>query len=157
MEKLLFLCISLVLFTGKGIAQNVNMQLSKEELRQEMALKAPHLYKKYKTGKTMSYIGMGLTLGGVGAVIAGIYSGDNETVEEGGRTTVYLSESGAAFASVGTACILAGTPLWIIGSTKRKNAQKRYFRDYSYDVPAKPSPYLQLNAVRNGIGLAYVF
>ena len=157
MKKLLLLCISLALFAGKGVSQNVNLQLSKEELRREMALNAPHLYKKYKTGKVMSGIGMGLTLGGVVAVIAGISSSDNETVEEGGRTTVYLSGSGYAFASVGTACILAGTPLWIIGSTKRRKSQNRYFRDYSYEEPAKSSPYLQLSAVRNGIGLAYIF
>ena len=157
MKKLLFLCICLALFTGKGITQNVNVRLSKEELRQEMALNAPHLFKKYKTGRVMSGLGMGLTLGGVAAVIAGIASGDNETVEEGGRTTIYLSGSGAAFASIGTACILAGTPLWIIGGTKKRKAQNRDIRDFSYDVPAKPFPYMQLNAVRNGIGLAYVF
>ena len=157
MKKLLLLCISLALFTGKGIAQNFNVQLSKEELRQEMALNAPQLYKKYKTGRTLSGIGMGLTLGGVAAVIAGIASGDNETVKEGGRTTIYLSGSGAAFASIGTACILAGIPLWIIGGTKKRKAQNRYIRDFSYEVAAKPLPYIQLNAVRNGIGLAYVF
>ena len=157
MEKLLLLCISLALFTGKGIAQNVNMQLSKEELRQEMALKAPHLYKKYKTGRAISYVGMGLTIGGVVAVIAGISSSDNETVKEGGRTTVYLSGSGAAFASAGTACILAGTPLWIIGGTKKRKSQNRYIRDYCYEEPSKTSPYLQLKAARNEIGLAYVF
>ena len=157
MKKLLLLFISLVLFTGKGVAQNAKLQLSKAELKQEMALNAPQLYKKYKTGKALSGIGMGLTIGGFIAVVAGIASEDNETVKEGGKTTVYLSGSGATLASLGTACILGGVPLWIIGGTKAKKARNRYLYDYSYDIPAKSSPYFQINTARNGVGLAYVF
>ena len=157
MKNLFLLCISLALFTGKGTAQNINRPLSKEELKQEMALNAPQLFKSYKKGRTLSSIGMGLTLGGIAAIVVSLATAETETVKEGGKTTVYINGSAGAIASVGTACILAGTPLWIIGGSKKKKARNRYIRDYTYDVPEKPSSYLQLNAARNGVGLAYVF
>jgi hypothetical protein len=157
MKKLLLLGISLVLFTGKGIAQNYNLLLSKEALKQEMALKAPPLYKQYNTGSALSRVGMGLTLGGIAALFIGAATAETETVTYGGVSTLEISGPGYTIASIGTICALAGTPLWIIGSTKKKKARNRFLRNYSSDIPDKSSPYLQLNAVRNGMGLAYVF
>ncbi|MDR0394075.1 MAG: hypothetical protein LBH77_02840 [Tannerella sp.] len=159
MKNLLLLCIGLVLFTGKGSAQNhLNLRrLNKEELKYEMSRNAPQLYRQYRTGSTLSGVGMGLTLGGIAAIVIGVATGEKETVTEGGQTTLYIYGAGGGIAAIGTACALAGTPLWIIGNVKKKKARNRYIRDYSYDLPGKPSPYLQLNAVRNGMGLAYVF
>jgi hypothetical protein len=156
MKKLLLISISFALFTGKGIAQSP-YSFSKKELKQEMALNAPEIYQKYQSGSTLKGVGMGLTLGGLVTMVIGIAAADKETVEEKHQTTLYLSGPGARVAIAGTICALAGTPLWIIGGSKKRIARNRFLRDYTYNIPPKTSPYLQLNAARNGVGLAYVF
>ena len=112
--------ISLVLFAGKGVAQNTNVALNDKELKQRMVLNAPHLYDKYKSASTMKNFGVGMTIGGVALSVLGAAVADKETVKEGGTTTVYLSGPGAGVFSVGIISAVAGTPLWIIGGTKRK-------------------------------------
>ena len=159
MKKLFLLCISLALFTGKGIAQNVKTQSAEKKIRQEMALKAPQLYKQYKTGALMSGVGTGLTFGGVAAGITALLKMEYVTVKDGEKKSNYLPQSGKVFAYVGVACLLSGASLWIIGGTKKNKARNSYIRDFSYgnDVLDKPSPYLQLNTTSNGLGLAFVF
>ena len=160
MKKLIVICISLTLFVGKGTAQ-IGYKPSNADLKYDMSLNAPQLYKSYKTGSTLSGIGAGLTIGGIAAIVIGVATADKETVKSGGSTQVNLSGSGAAVFAGGMVCALAGTPLWIIGGSKKKRARNAYLRDYSYniDAPDKPSPYLQLtpSSYGHGLGLAFVF
>ena len=160
MKKLFLVCISLALFAGKGTAQSVSYyKMSKAEMVQNMAYDAPHLYKKYQSGSTLSGFGMGLTLGGLAAAIIGVATADKETVSNGASTQVNLSGSGAGIFAAGLVCAVAGTPLWIIGSTKKKNARNTYLReyDYGYIAPSRSTPYFQINAASKGLGLAFVF
>ena len=158
MKKLFLICISLALFAGKGVAQ-IGYEPRVKDLKQNMAYDDPWLYKKYKTGSTLSGLGAGLTIGGVAAIIIGIATADKETVKEGGSTQVNLSGSGAGVFAAGLVCAVAGTPLWIIGSTKKRNAKNTYLREYEYGVhtPDHASPYLQLTTAPKGLGLAFVF
>ena len=158
MKKLFLLCISLALFAGQGVAQ-IGYKPSATDLKYDMSFNAPHLYKKYKTGSTLSGFGAGLTIGGVVAAIIGVATADKETVKDGATTHVNLSGSGAAVFGAGIVCALAGTPLWIIGSTKKRNARNTYLREFGYGACTSNqySPYLQLNTAPKGIGLAFVF
>ena len=159
MKNLVLVCISLVFFAGKSIAQNADQALSTAELKQRMALDDPRLYQRYKTGSTLSGIGCGVTLGGVAAVIIGIASADKETQTNGLNTQVYLSGPGAGIFAAGLVAALVGTPVWIVGHSIKKNTRSSYLRQYGdgSNVPVHPSPYLQLNSVSNGLGLAFVF
>ena len=159
MKKMFLVCISLLLLAGNGAAQYANTAISAAELKQKMALNAPHLYKRYKTGSTLSGIGTGLTLGGVGAIVFGIATADKETVTTGTGTQVNLSGPGAGIFAGGLVCAIVGTPLWIVGNSQKRNARNNYIRQFGYGnhVPAQPSPYLQLNTTPNGLGLAFVF
>ena len=162
MKKLVLLCISLALFAGQSVAQVTGVTpnaLSNEQLKERMAINAPLLYKKYNSASTLSGFGAGLTIGGVAALIIGAVTADKETTKDETGTHVTLSGTGGAVSAAGFVCILAGTPIWIIGSTKKKNARNAYLREFGYDahVSVSPSPYFQLNAARNNVGLAFVF
>ena len=159
MKKVFLICFSLVLFAGKSVAQHASVALSDKELKQRMALNAPYFYDKYKTGSTLKSAGIGMTIGGVALGIIGATIADKETITEGGTTTVNLSGPGAAVFGVGIVSAVAGTPLWIIGGTKKKNARNTYLREFGYSMymPTQPSPYLQLTSSPNSIGLALVF
>ena len=143
---------------GNGVAQNAR-PLSNAELMSRMSVNDPYLYSKYKSGSSLSSVGAGLTIGGLVAVIIGVAAGDKREEKSGGNTTVYVTGPGNAIASIGWVSALTGTPLWIVGSTKKRKARNAYLREYRYSdhVPVQSSPYLQLNAVPNGLGLAYIF
>ena len=157
MKKLVLIGISLVLFAGKGVAQY--LAPSKAELSYKMAMNAPHLYQKYRSGSTLAGFGAGLTIGGLAAAVIGYAVADKETVKDGMTTTVNLSGEGAGIFAAGMVCAVAGTPIWIIGGVKKRNARNAYLREYGYGfhAPVPPSPHLQLNTARNGLGLAFVF
>ena len=116
-----------------------------------MRTNAPNLYRSYRAGKVLKGTGMGLTLGGISAIFVGILAADVTTTGSGDQAT--LSATGEALFSAGTACILVGTPIWIVGGGKKRRARRAYLRDYGSEIPAQPSPYLKLN----GTGLALVF
>jgi len=159
MKKLVLFCISLALFAGKSAAQNAGSALSAAELKERMAVNAPYLHQKYKSASNLRGVGMGMTLGGVAATIIGIAVADKETINDGMSTQVNLSGPGAGIFAVGLVSAVAGTPLWIIGGVKRKNARNAYLREFGYSInaPVDPSPYLQLNVTPNRMGLALVF
>jgi len=159
MKKMFLVCIGLALLAGKGIAQNANYSMSTAELKQRMALNAPHLYKRYNTGSTLSSIGAGLTIGGASAIVIGIATADKETVKTGTHTQVNLSGTGAAIFAGGLVCAIVGTPLWIVGGSQKRNARNNYIRQFGYsdNITVRPSPYLQLNTLQDGVGLALVF
>ena len=158
MKKLFLLCLSLSLLVGNATAQ-IGYRPSKAELKYDMSLDAPHLYKKYKTGSTLAGVGTGLTIGGVAAIIIGIATADKETVNTSTGTQVNLSGSGGGVFAAGLVCALAGTPLWIIGGAKKKNARNTFLREYGNSVYGQnhSSPYLQLTTAPKGLGLAFVF
>ena len=133
--------------------------LSKVELMQRMEMNAPLLYQQYKSGSTLSSVGAGLTLGGVALAIIGVAVADKETTTDGYYTEVTFSGPGAAVLGVGVVSALVGTPLWIVGGSKKRKARNAYFREFGYgeNVPVQPSPYLQFNTAPNRLGLAVVF
>lgn len=160
MKKLVLACISLAIFAGNGLAQG-NPQLSSADLKQRMSLNAPQLYKSYKSGSTLSGVGAGLTIGGAVAIVVGIATADKETEKTNMGTQTNLSGPGAAVFAVGLVSALAGTPLWIVGHSKKKRAKNAYLRDYGYSghIPVQSSPYLHIKATHDGMGagLALVF
>ena len=159
MKKFFLVFISLALFAGNSVAQQYGYVPSAAELSRRMAYNDPYLYQKYKSASALSGFGAGLTIGGVAAIFIGIATADKETVKTGTSTQVNLSGPGAGVFAAGMVCTLAGTPIWIIGSTKKRNVRNTYLREYgySYQAPAPPSPYLQLNTAQNGLALALVF
>ena len=134
---------------------------SKEELKQKMAINAPHFYDRYKSASTLSGVGAGMTIGGVAlAIIGGITANKEELPPTNEYETRYkLSGPGAAVMGVGIVSALAGTPIWIVGGSKKKKTRNAYLQEfgYSYHIPVQPSPYLKLKTTSNGLGLALVF
>ena len=155
MKKLILVFISLAIFAGKSTAQS-QIRLSTAELKEMMAMNAPHLLPRYESACRLSGIGTGLTIGGVAAIILGAATADKETVNTATSTQVNLSGPGAGVAVAGFLCTATGIPLWIVGGVKKKNLKNKYFNEFGENTKA-PSPYLQLNPSRNGIGLALVF
>jgi hypothetical protein len=124
----------------------------------DMSYDAPDLYRSYRSGKTLSGLGMGFTIGGLAMMVIGVATADTDTQSSGTQTTVYLSGDGAAVFGLGLVFTLVGTPIWIVGSAKKRNAKNAYFREFGeLNLPTLPSPYLKLNSTSNGMGLAYVF
>ena len=159
MKKLILVCISLVFLAGKSVAQYAGMPPSKADLKQRMSIEAPHLYKSYRTGSNLSGIGKGLVIGGAAAAVIGIATADTETTSTSTGTQINFTGAGGAVAVAGFVCAIAGTPVWIIGNSKKKNARNAYLREFGSGAqsPVRPSPYLQLNSSQNGLGLALVF
>jgi hypothetical protein len=100
------------------------------------------------------------------AIAVSIAAGEKveETNRNGTRVGFYVGDTkikgtGGVIAGVGIVSTFAGVPLWIIGSTKKKNTRRTYLREFG-DVQtesASPSPYLQLNRSSHSIILALVF
>ena len=159
MKKLILVCISLVFFAGKSVAQYADLPPSKADLKQRMSIDSPLLYQNYQSGSSLSGIGKGLTIGGAAAFVIGIATADKETTRTATSTEVSFTGAGGAIAAAGFVCALVGTPMWIIGNNKKKNAQNSYLREFGSGAQASapPSPYLQLNSTSNGLGLALVF
>jgi hypothetical protein len=160
MKSLAIAGIVLFLFTGKCVAQNAGSAPSTAELKERMGLNAPQLYQKYKSASRLANTGTGLTLGGVAAMIVGIATADKETERSSTRVEVHMSGPGAAVFVVGWLSTCAGTPLWIIGHTKKRNVRNTYLRqfgDSAYAPKPSPSPYLQISSSPNGAGLAVIF
>ena len=146
------------MLAGNNMAQYSNNN-SKLNWIDNMHDNAPHLYRSYKTGSTLSGVGMGLTIGGLAASVIGIATADKETTSTSTGTQVNLSGSGGVVFAVGVVCIVTGTPIWIIGNIKKRNVKRTYLRDYGNTsmVPNTHSPYLKLNSTTNSIGLSLVF
>jgi ABC-type uncharacterized transport system permease subunit len=143
MKKIFLTVICLALFASENMAQYDNMRND-----------APDLYRSYRAGSTLSGVGMGLTLGGLTAAVIGFATADKETTTTSSGTQVNLSGSGGAMFAAGVVFAIAGTPLWIVGNKKKKNARRAYHREYS---DATTAPYLKLHSTANSVGLALVF
>jgi ABC-type uncharacterized transport system permease subunit len=153
MKKIFLVWICLALFAGTSVAQYSRAGNWVDDMRTN----APELYGSYRSGSTLKGVGMGLTFGGLAAAVIGVAAADKETTSTSTGTQVNLSGSGAAVFAVGTVCILVGTPIWIVGGSKKRRARNTYLREYGYEIPAQPAPYLKLNSTANGVGLAMVF
>jgi hypothetical protein len=153
MKKIFLVWICLAAFAGTCMAQYSSNRAG--NWVDDMCTNAPELYGSYRSGSTLKGLGMGLTFGGLAAAVIGVATADKETTSTGIGTQVNLnlSGSGAAVFVVGTVCILVGTPIWIVGGSKKRRARNAYLREYGYEIPAQPAPYLKLN----GVGLALVF
>jgi len=151
MKKLVLVFISLALFAGNSVAQYARNGQNTAELMQRMSINDPYLYQKYRSGSALSGVGAGLTIGGLAVAILGFATADSEEIKDGNTTRIEFSGEGAVIGTVGVVCALAGTPLWIIGSSKKRNARNNYLRKYSN------TSYMQLKVVPNGLGIAYVF
>jgi len=144
----------------RATSQTSGLALSKEEVVQRMALNAPPLYDMYSSAHKLSRVGMGMTLGGFGLAMIGFAVAEKEEIVNTGTYVEYrLSGPGAGLYAVGIISTVVGTPLWIIGGVKKKNTRNAYIRQYgySYHVPVNPSPYLQLSAAPNTVGLKLTF
>jgi hypothetical protein len=161
MKKIFLTVICLALFASENMAQyysNYNSYRSRNWV-EDMSYDAPDLYRSYRSGSTLSGLGMGFTLGGLAAAVIGYATAEKEEVSSSTETTVYLSGGGAAMFVSGIVFAVVGTPLWIVGSTKKRRARNIYFREFG-DLPTLPapaSPYLKLNSHSRGMGLALVF
>ena len=135
--------------------------LSSAELMKQMHINSPDLYNRYKSANSLKNVGIGLTFGGFTLAIVGMVIADeNGDVERISDTEARLTGPGAVLTAVGIISTAAGIPIWIVGSTKKKIARNNYLREFSYSeiyTPVQPSPYFQLNAIPNGLGLAFIF
>ena len=151
MKKLVLVFISFAIFAGNGVAQYANNRQSPTELMSRMSTNDPYLYQKYRSGSALSGVGAGLTIGGLAVAVIGIATADTEEIKDGNTTRIEFSGDGAVIGAAGIVCAMVGTPLWIIGSSKKRNARNNYLRKYSN------TSYMQLKVVPNGLGMAYVF
>jgi hypothetical protein len=164
MKKIFLTVICMALFASENMAQYYNNYNNYNNYRsrnwvEDMSYDAPDLYRSYRSGSTLSGLGMGFTLGGLAAAVIGYSIADKETVSNSTGTTVYLSGQGAVMFAAGIVFAVVGTPLWIVGSTKKRRAKNAYLREFG-DLPTLPDPalpYLKLNGHSHGLGLAFVF
>jgi hypothetical protein len=125
----------------------------------DMSYDAPDLYRSYRAGSSLAGFGMGLTLGGLAVAVIGVATAETEETTSNGATQITFTGPGGAMLAAGVVTAIVGTPIWIVGSTKKRNAKRAYLRDYGEirPLPVPPSPHLQLNSTANGMGLALVF
>jgi hypothetical protein len=153
MKRIFLTLICLALFAGTSVAQYNRAGNWVDDMRTN----APDLYRSYKSGSSLRATGMGLTFGGIAAIVIGFATADKETVTTETSTQVNLSGSGGAVFAVGLVAALVGTPIWIVGSSKKRRAANAYLREYGYEFPTKPVPYFKLNSTANSVGLALAF
>ncbi|MDR0385717.1 MAG: hypothetical protein LBH60_06540 [Prevotellaceae bacterium] len=135
----------------------VTMQPYRENWKDKMQTYAPDLYRTYRRNSGMAGFGIGLMAGGVAAIIVGVAVGTGEVIQSTSTYKTYeLTETGAAIVTAGSLCIIAGTPLTIVGFVKRARAKRQYFSQYGNMTHRKsPLQYPHLELRSNG--LAFVF
>jgi hypothetical protein len=158
MKRLLLICIALAFIVGEGASQTTGAKLSNAELLKRMEANAPQLYRSYKTGKTISIVGMSMTIGGALVGIIGLSTAESTTTHNGGGTQVNFEGAEGAIGMVGVLVGIAGIPTWIIGNKKKKNARTAYINEFGDTAyrPAKvekASAYVELRPT----GIALVF
>ncbi|MDR1556015.1 MAG: hypothetical protein LBS88_03135 [Tannerellaceae bacterium] len=156
MKKYVLMILSLLFFAGESMAQYATPQ-SPESLIARMQKNAPELYRSYRNGSTLSGVGIGLMAGGLGAIVVGVATGEKNTTTNGLQTNIEVKGTGGAIAAVGTVALLTGTPLMIIGLTKKSRAKRNYlarYGDMGFEQPTlRQSPHLEVHPN----GLAFVF
>ncbi|MDR2775343.1 MAG: hypothetical protein LBC19_11505 [Tannerella sp.] len=124
--------------------------------KSQMQVKAPDIYRKYQKNSRLAGFGLGLVAGGVTAIVVGVATGEKTTTTTATSVQVQVKGTGGAIAAAGTVCVLAGTPMMIVGFSKRSKAKREYLNnpDYSqtYRSPLQ-SPHLEVYPN----GLAFVF
>jgi hypothetical protein len=121
-----------------------------------MQATAPDVYRKYRKGSTLAGVGIGLMSAGFVAVIAGVATGEKSTTRTATSISWQVEGTGGAVAVIGSFCVLAGTPLMIVGFSKKSKAKREYFSQYGnrteYKSPLQ-APHLEVRPN----GLAFVF
>jgi hypothetical protein len=117
MKKLIIICFMLF-FVVIGNAQE-NKKSKWSELNQDqLNLALEHSIKTIKTGKILTFVGLGVASIG----IAGAMAGGGFGKSEGPSSQVDLfSDIGNAAALIGSITMDIGIPVWIVGATKKKN------------------------------------
>jgi hypothetical protein len=134
-----------MLFTfigAQAIAQQ-SLALQEKQLYFEKAEK----YRRMKnTGTTLTVLGTALSIIGIAVILNSTetttYNGSTQTTSSGN------AESGAAAYLIGTACVGAGIPLWIVGGISHGRYERKY---QSVTVGAS------ITSQQPGIGLRYRF
>jgi hypothetical protein len=103
-------------------------------------------------------LGIGLLGGGLAVATVGIATSEKNISTGATQATIEFTGTGGAIAAVGIFASIAGVPLMIIGSKKKKNAQRSYLRQYESntgfeDLAPQRSPRLEVHSN----GLAFVF
>jgi hypothetical protein len=125
----------------------------------KMQAAAPDLYQKYRKGATMTGVGIGLLSAGVVAVVVGVATGEKSTTKTATSVSYRVEGTGGAVAAIGSVCVLTGTTLMIIGSSKKRKIKQQYFTQYGNKINAYErksplqSPHLELRLN----GLAFMF
>jgi hypothetical protein len=156
MKKYVLMIVSLLVFAGESMAQYATPQRP-DDLTARMQQNAPQLYRSYRSGSVLSGVGIGLMAGGLGATIIGIATGEKNTTTEGLQTTVEVTGTGGAIAAAGVVCMIAGTPLMIVGLSKKGRAKRAYLNQYgdtAFEQPSLRQP-LQLEVHPNGLALVF--
>jgi hypothetical protein len=153
MKKFFLTFICLALFASENMAQD-DSRSNGGSLIDNMRSDAPRLYRSYRTGRVLSNVGRGCTLGGVTAAVIGIVTATKSTTTTSTETRVEVLGAGGALFVVGTIFAAAGTPLWIIGSTKKRNARRAFQREHGN---VSSVPHLKLHSSAHGVGVALVF
>ncbi|MDR2773376.1 MAG: hypothetical protein LBC19_01310 [Tannerella sp.] len=124
--------------------------------KSQMRLQAPNIYRRYKSGSALSGVGLGLMVGGLTAAVIGVATGEKSTSTTATSIDIQLTGTGAAIAAAGTICFMVGTPLMIVGFSKKGKAKREYFNTYPSSQTQKSplqSPHLEIRPN----GLAFVF
>ena len=151
--------IGMLLFTGKGMAQNATTVQRKGDWLAQMEKNAPKLYEKYQKDRKWANTGGGLLGAGVGLIVLGAVIGNNSnvTTSVGAAGMETGGTGGDTWITAGVTCIIVGTPVLIVGLSKTGRTKRAYQRDYGNISPESPSslqtPHLKLHPN----GLAFVF
>jgi hypothetical protein len=124
--------------------------------KSRMQATAPDLYKKYREGATLSGVGIGMLSAGVVMIIVGAATGEKSTTTTATSVSVNVGGTGGAVLAIGSVCVLAGTPLMIVGLSKKSKAKRKYFNQYGNRVEYKSPLQLPHFELRTN-GIAFVF
>jgi hypothetical protein len=125
--------------------------------KSRMKIDAPDIYQKYRKGNNMAGFGLGLAAGGLISAIVGVATADKTTSATPTGVEVRLHGSGGAVFAAGMICVCAGTPVMIVGFSKRNKAKRQYLSriENTGDRQVSPLQLPHLEVRTNGI--AFVF
>ncbi|MDR1594478.1 MAG: hypothetical protein LBS43_08360 [Prevotellaceae bacterium] len=124
----------------------------------QMQANAPDIYQRFRRGTRQSKVGLGLTIGGMAAIITG-YAIIGSTVEDNTLDDEDLGTvgAGALVAVAGSILTAVGTPIMIVGFVKKGKAKREYFSRYGNRASAQKSPLQSPHLEIRTNGIAFVF
>ncbi|MDR2287288.1 MAG: hypothetical protein LBE04_07425 [Prevotellaceae bacterium] len=124
--------------------------------KSRMKATAPDLYQKYRKGSTLTGVGIGMMSAGVVMIIIGAVTGEKSIVTTATSVNVRVAGTGGAVVAIGSVCVLASTPLMIVGFSKKSKVKREYFSQYGNRVEYKSPLQLPHFELRTN-GIAFVF